>query len=265
MVYNKYYRDTVGGKNHLRPREEWKIHKNHHEAIISRDFFEKVQGRQKQTGNKTRRIKEHRHPLQGKVFCGGCKRAMTIRKGGVNPYFFCNRRYVYAETENCVAHVNLLFLEQWILYKMNAELCKEGNAGNMKLKKEEEAKEQMYILAKEKEALTRKKAVLQRKRREEYEKAVFGKKSEFQTEDISMRKIEEKMVALDCIIDELGKKLSKSRDGIEAFFNSGYGGELTAELVEALIQKIIVYDEEHMEIEWKFETEDGYRRKPGLS
>lgn len=84
MVYGKYYRKEVGGKNHLRPRSEWKIYRDHHPAIISRDDFEKVQKTRKSTGcGKKKGAKQH--PLQGKVICGGCGRAMTLRRRSLNP------------------------------------------------------------------------------------------------------------------------------------------------------------------------------------
>ncbi len=47
IVYGKYTRYEVGGKNHLRPKCEWKTHHNHHEPIIEREFFEMIQKRKK--------------------------------------------------------------------------------------------------------------------------------------------------------------------------------------------------------------------------
>ena len=43
VVYGKYEKDAVGGKNHLKPRSEWKITYHHHEPIIEREIFEEVQ------------------------------------------------------------------------------------------------------------------------------------------------------------------------------------------------------------------------------
>ena len=43
MIYGKYYKKEVGGKNYLKPRSEWKVYRHHHEAIISRFIFEKAQ------------------------------------------------------------------------------------------------------------------------------------------------------------------------------------------------------------------------------
>ncbi len=40
VVYGKYEKDAVRGKNHLKPRSEWKITYHHHEPIIEREIFE---------------------------------------------------------------------------------------------------------------------------------------------------------------------------------------------------------------------------------
>ena len=156
MVYDKYYKDEVGGKNHIKPRSEWKICKNHHAAIISRDIFDKVQEGRGQTRSGNPKSGKMNHPLQGKVICGGCKRAMRLRKG-LNPYFECNKRYIYSGAGKCVSSVNLMFLEQMVLYRIVYE---------------------------------------------------------------------------------------------------GWGETLTRELAERLIDKIIVYDEQHIEMEWKSDKED---------
>lgn len=45
VVQKKYTKDFVGGKNHLNPREEWLISCHHHEPIIEKEVFERVQER----------------------------------------------------------------------------------------------------------------------------------------------------------------------------------------------------------------------------
>ena len=59
IVQKKYEKDFVGGKNHIRPREEWLTGYDHHEPIIERAVFEKVQ-----EGRGKRRSPQHRgtHP-----------------------------------------------------------------------------------------------------------------------------------------------------------------------------------------------------------
>lgn len=43
IVQKKYTKDFVGGKNHLNPRGDWLISYDHHEPIIDKEVFEKVQ------------------------------------------------------------------------------------------------------------------------------------------------------------------------------------------------------------------------------
>lgn len=136
MVYDKYEKDGVGGKKHLKPRSEWKVYKNHHEAVISRDDFEKVKEMRKQAGSRGGKEAVRRHPLQGKVFCGGCGRAMALRKRARNPYFYCNQRYVYMDAEDCVNHLNVMFLEQFVLYQLYLELSKQEELEKIRQKRE---------------------------------------------------------------------------------------------------------------------------------
>ncbi len=47
IVQKKYTKDFVGGKNRMNPREEWLVAYGHHEPIIDREVFDKVQERRK--------------------------------------------------------------------------------------------------------------------------------------------------------------------------------------------------------------------------
>ncbi|MCK4041936.1 recombinase family protein [Streptococcus suis] len=79
-VYNKYKETKIGGrKKILLPEEEWKIIPSTHEAIISREVFDKVKRIKEKrsfggyTGNKNRSI------FSDKIFCKECGRHMSFR------------------------------------------------------------------------------------------------------------------------------------------------------------------------------------------
>lgn len=79
-VYNKYKETKIGGRKRiLLPEEEWKIISNTHEAIISREVFDKVKKIKEKrsfggyTGNKNRSI------FSDKIFCKECGRHMSFR------------------------------------------------------------------------------------------------------------------------------------------------------------------------------------------
>lgn len=124
IVQKKYAKDFVGGKNHLKPREDWLVTYNHHEPIIDRGVFDKVQ---KRRGKKKTSQRHQAHPLVGKVVCGCCKKNLRYRTG-LNPYFTCSGRYSNA-MENCVNKVNAMFLEQYVLFEMQHKLVADYGAG----------------------------------------------------------------------------------------------------------------------------------------
>lgn len=256
MIYNKYEKNGVGGKNHLKPRSEWKVCKDQHAAIVSRDDFDVIQKMRNQTGSKRKKDMEERHPLQGKVFCGGCGRAMTLRKRSLNPYFYCNQRYAYADVDYCVRNMNLMFLEQYVLYQIDSELLRQGKAEKVKREKEKDTLEKLDILAKERVKLDRKKTVLHRKRLDEYEKAVFGRESKFQTKNTAVQDVDGEIARIDGEIARLEKEIRRRQEGTADFRKQGNGTELDKDLADALIRKIIVYDEEHIEMEWILDTDE---------
>ncbi len=122
IVQKKYVKDFVGGKNHIKPREEWLVSYGHHEPIINKEDFDKVQESRGQ-----KRPPQHNPPhlLVGKLVCGCCKKNLHYRRG-LNPYFTCGQRYSNT-MENCVSKVNAMFMEQYILWMMQEKLEREGN------------------------------------------------------------------------------------------------------------------------------------------
>lgn len=119
VVQKKYEKDFVGGKNHRKPCEEWLVTCHHHEAVIDRETFDLVQ-----EGRGKKRPPQHRntHPLTGKAVCGCCRRNLQYRSC-LNPYFTCHTRYSTG-LRNCVDKVNAMYLEQYVLYRMQEKLHK---------------------------------------------------------------------------------------------------------------------------------------------
>ncbi len=258
MAYGKYGRDGVGGKNHLKPRSEWNVCQNHHAAVVSRDDFDKIQKLRSHAGSGKAKNGVCRHPLQGKVYCGGCGRAMTLRKSSRNPYFYCKQKYVSADAQNCGGSIRLMLLEQAVLDRINAQRPGQENMERMQQQKEIELHEKINSLKKERDILYRRKAALQRKRLEEYEKSVFHKDCRFQADDAAARKSEKKLETkhdnvcceLALLENELNVLKEKKHNCAESFSDEP-GRRLTAELAEAFIRTITVYNEADIKIDIK--------------
>ena len=121
-MHKKLLNDFVGLHNHIKPREDLLGSYGHHEPIINKEDFDKVQESRGQ-----KRPPQHNPPhlLVGKLVCGCCKKNLHYRRG-LNPYFTCGQRYSNT-MENCVSKVNAMFMEQYILWMMQEKLEKEGN------------------------------------------------------------------------------------------------------------------------------------------
>lgn len=111
IVQEKYVKDDVGGRVRIKPVEEWRIFYNHHEPIIEREVFDKIQNPK---GIKREHKHKETHPLVGKAVCGCCNKNLRYRRS-LNPYFSCQERYSNG-LEACVKKVNAVYLEQYVLF-----------------------------------------------------------------------------------------------------------------------------------------------------
>ncbi|MGS0852239.1 recombinase family protein [Streptococcus pneumoniae] len=79
-VYNKYRETKIGGRKRiLLPEEEWKIILNTHEAIISREVFDKVKKIKEKRSFGVYTGKKNRSIFSDKIFCKECGRHMSFR------------------------------------------------------------------------------------------------------------------------------------------------------------------------------------------
>ena len=77
MAYGKSVRKSVGSQNGIAvPKEDWKVIRNHHEALISEEIYEQVSSFRLDYSTKRNREK---HPLTGKLYCGGCGYSMIYK------------------------------------------------------------------------------------------------------------------------------------------------------------------------------------------
>lgn len=306
MVYGKYKREEVGGKDCLKPRSEWQVYKNHHAAIISREEFEQLQVRRACKGNgriKKRacaadgtaknpadamngraKKRQFHHPLQGKVFCGGCGRALALKRDRKTPYFCCRQQAAAAQETSCIGRMDLMFLEQSVLKQMCAKT--EGIEKLEKLKQEQKraARREIDNLHKERERLLRQKTELWRKRLTEYESAVrsrdkcMGKNAtalskpgdgccqkypngkERRHETVSGQP-EEHMrqtdAGISAQIKRLEEKLRQIEIAITRFQDAlcetppDLDADMRKEFMDACIEKVMVYDKADIQIIWK--------------
>lgn len=167
MVYGKTEQSTVGsGKKLLKPRKEWSVFKNHHEAIVDKRIFDAVQ-------NKFNRIKRNvkrdiQYPLKGKLFCGYCKRTLKVMElSGERLSFYCTGVKISSAAKCISGTISNEELEDIVLSEIKKQLILLADKNlimkYLYIKKKEGIKEQekdLKSLEKQLKELTYSKAVL---------------------------------------------------------------------------------------------------------
>lgn len=72
---------TISYKNHKwqrRPKEDWIVTENAHEAIISKELWDKVKEVEKAVGHGKHTTRGYMHPLSGLMFCADCGAKMRL-------------------------------------------------------------------------------------------------------------------------------------------------------------------------------------------
>ncbi|MDE7132253.1 MAG: recombinase family protein [Lachnospiraceae bacterium] len=245
IVQKKYTRDFVGGKNRLHPREEWLVSYGHHEPIINKEDFDRVQeGR----GKKKLPQRDPTHPLVGKLVCGCCKKNLSYNRR-INPYFTCYQRYSNT-LENCVSKVNVMFMEQYILFKLQDKLEAEGEQERLCMEEAGRLGREISVIKDKKRMLSARLEDLNRQKFESYQKYVDGWTETFQSDTAAVKRAEEELMVFNEQLQELETAYNRIKSG-ESGNSGGRFAELTKEMIGRYIDKVLVYDEQHIEILWK--------------
>lgn len=258
MSYGKTIPEHVGSRKKRRTAEkEWKVIPDHHEPLVTREDFERAACSASVHSTKRKREK---HPLVGKLSCGGCGYAMVykpLRPGNKYPRFECSRHSILKIPE-CCTYFRADILEETVLFMINKELMLRGEAAQQeenpaKFQRSEmkAMKNQMSSLYMDKKraedslGILYEKYALRGMTREEYRKKVGEVENE--TEMLS-EQIKDCRKEISCLSQEQEKLQADMRQVIRF----SHMEKLTQELVDAFIHKIYVYKDKRVEIKWSF-------------
>ena len=257
-IHNKQTNISYKNKKKVRkPQEEWFRVENTHEGIISKDVFEQVQG---QIANRRRKMKDATTQIfAGLVKCADCGWSMSYatnktRKAPYSYYNCTNYRQLGKSGGHCTAHYiryDTLYayvlsrLQYWIEQaniseeKLLKRLLKSGDSERDKAFKKQTAE------------LTK-----AEKRKAEVDKLFVKMYEDWTAERITgynfsmlSQKYQAEQQELIEKIDKLKTELSSERenaDGAEKWIclikQYSHPTELTAELLNALIEKIVIHE-----------------------
>lgn len=257
MIYGKSVVETVGSKKAVKvPKESWKVIPNHHDALVTPEIFAAVVLRQGQSAERRR----EKHPLTGKLFCGGCGYSMNYkREVSHKPYrhFWC-RKHSLLQIPDCCTYFNALILEETVLFMLNRELLKRGDPIKQEEYLEKFQKSRMEELKEEREEIKKQLGSKKAERDGLYEqyfvKRITAEEYRQRSDELSallgelaacLQTIEQEYNDIEC-------KYHQQKQDMKQILRYSNLENLTQEIVDAFIKKVYIYKDKRVEIEWNF-------------
>ena len=254
----------VGSKHSASvPKDEQIIVEGKHPGIVTKEEFQAAQKIFRKRGA-TKRIVEKDYPLWRKVKCGACGRAMMFKskiiRGVDYRYFYCVHAYERTGEGGCSKE----FMREDTLNDIVWESVKSLLTSAADTKKKIKKKQEKTVKGNAK--MVMRLSELQ-KEKTSYEAERFTNMDQFMAGNLDQdvyqsrrAELTQKVEALQKEISNLEEKLHEAEiirddgtqvalDAVERFSGAT---ELDQKIVEALIEKVVVYDPEHVEIRWKF-------------
>lgn len=247
MAYGKTVRRSVGSQSGIAvPREDWKVIRNHHEALISEEIYERVSAFQ--PGHSAKQ-KGEKHPLAEKLYCGGCGYSLNYKPcRGANRYrrFEC-RKHALLQIPECCTYMSAASLEDMVLMLLKNELLLLGDAGRQRESLTAFQRAGVRALKKKLEEDRREQKQLRAELDELYER--------YALKAIGREEYRERSGEL---AERLASLAVKEADADRRrMLRYAHLEELTQEVVRTFIRKVTVYKGKRIEIEWDFRMEPG--------
>lgn len=270
VVQHKREGIGVGWKQSVEvPKKEQIIVEGMHPGIVTKEEFRKAQEIFHKRGL-VKRVEDKDYPLWRKVKCGNCGRAMPMKSGVVRGvdyrYFYCQHATVQVGEGGCTREfMREDILNEIVWDSVKGLLSAAADAGKRVGKKKAAAEKSNAGTVKNLADLQKKKAKCEADRftnmdqfmagnleKDAYQKRRAELTKEVERLDGQIADLEAKLREMETVQDEETKALL---DTAERFSEAK---KLDQKMVDALIEKVLVYDPGHVEIRWKF-SEDAYQ------
>ena len=227
----------------LKDESEWFKIPNHHPAIVSVDLFEKANASIKRFSLSNKKPRDYL--LRGKVFCGCCDHAMSLRNGA---WFYCRHSEV-AETLPCHgARIKMADLEQVVFETIRAQMCPalgiDSNKDKLDLQTVQQAEHEEKLRS------------IQDSKRHLYEQYALGeidletyrtRKAVYDTELVQAKNVHAVITAQTKQIKSDYEIKLKQQEIVQEVGNANM---LTKALIDRLINKVYVFPGDRIEIEY---------------
>lgn len=261
-VYGKHTRDMVGSPHVVGvKRADWITVDNTHEGIVTREEFARAQEQLRIFMERTGVSPGSRGTtLYKKVRCGACGHMMERRRTK-EPYYFCRTSNVTADYACNGGHISENDLLETILAQLQIQSLYAVEIGRIWEEKHKRKKCDEIVIRKTISRLKETLTGLESQIRVLYEKFAFG---ELGKEAYIAAKCDvvEKRDKTSAKIQELEAELENSGadDRIDNRYTDHFGKyaeikELTAEIVSDVLQEIVVYPDNTLNIVWNYQED----------
>ena len=243
MIGKRKVQEIGSRRIKLKDESEWFKIPDHHPAIVSKELFEKANAsiRRFSLPNKKRRD----YLLRGKVFCGCCDHAMSLRN---DVWFYCRHSEV---AENLPCHgvrVKMAVLEQVVFETIRAQMCPALGIDSSKDKLDLQTVQQ----AEHEDKLRS----IQDSKRQLYEQYALGeidletyreRKAVYDAELVQAKNVHAAITAQTKQIQSDYEARLKQREIVQEVGNAA---TLTQALIDRLISKVYIFPGDRIEIEY---------------
>jgi len=258
MIQGKF--DTHSYVQVKRQESEWVVTKNTHDGIVSRELFEKVQGMRKSC-TKPPAINDGGNIFLRKIFCGHCGHALRRSHNRKFCSFCCTTNSDYSKGDCKVVRINENALKSILLETLRAKASvlldnKPVNvqkpAYNAELRdvQTEIDRNSGFLKGLYENLFT---GIITESEYREMKQSYEDRISALAEKERQLRE-SARLAALDCA------KRGKAADVIGTVFRED---GLTAAAIDALVDRILVFEDKHVEFTFKFL--DGTVRKDGAA
>lgn len=236
--------DTVTGKLKVKPKEEWSKVEGMHEAIVSKEIFQKAQDMIVPQKSPSETRKQH-------YICGCCGRGLNRRNG---TDLYCARGYFLEDDCECrVVKAKEPTLDGIVLKELKAKLLRVMDTEELKLEAKSSDPSTACNLESLKGALESvkkaKQMLFEKLADRSIDRETFKeKKAQYDSEIAEL----EQRISDVSLAESLSVEADEKVDEVKSFLEVA---TLTDDMWEKFLQDVIVYPGGRLEIHWNFEEE----------
>lgn len=245
LVQGTYECKKIRSDKRATDPSKWIITENHHEAIVDRETFDKVQARFVKKIKPWK--KNDKHIMVGRVVCGCCGRNLRHNVNG-HHYYWCSGLNVY-QIDGCVKRVEDFYLEEVVLFQIQQHILELGESDRLLQEEKSRGAEVVEVLKQECKVAERAVENAKKKRMADFEAYALGKKESYDSSTDQLELLRKKY-------EELRERLSLAEDKVREYSRvKVYEGfavkKLTPELMDEYIESIEIYPGNDIRVIWK--------------